>query len=139
MKSQEDDLSAAHQEKELEEWIAENPSLLGSNLLVIGRQYDIPNVGRLDLLCIDEAGVLVLVKFKRDLTNREAVAQVLDYTSWLNTATEEEINACVFEYPDNKRLEDAFAERFGTELQGITQQKHRLLVVAPNSIHQRNE
>ncbi|MGZ4871096.1 MAG: endonuclease NucS domain-containing protein, partial [Candidatus Angelobacter sp.] len=86
-----DDLSATYREKDLEEWIERDPSLLGSKLLVIGRQYDIPNVGRLDLLCVDETGTLVLVEFKRNLTNRETVAQVLDYASWLDAASEAEI------------------------------------------------
>jgi hypothetical protein len=127
---QDDDLSASHHEKDLEEWIERDSSLLGSKLLVIGRQYDIPNVGRLDLLCIDEAATLVVVEFKRDLTNREAVAQILDYASWLDMASEAEINACALKYL-NKNLSDAFAERFGTELQSLTPQNHRMLVVAP--------
>src|SRR2546423_8929394 len=88
-----DDLSATHREKELEEWIERDPSLLGSRLLVIARQYEIQNVGRLDLLCIDESGTLVIVEFKRSLTNRETVAQVLDYASWLDAASEDEIQA----------------------------------------------
>jgi RecB family endonuclease NucS len=72
---QDDDLAAAHVEKDLEGWIEKDTSLLGTKLLVIGRQYDIPGVGCLDLLCIDETGTLVVVEFKRDSTSREAVAQ----------------------------------------------------------------
>ena len=101
------------------------------NLLVIGRQYIIPNVGKLDLLCIDETGTLVVVEFKRDLTSREAVAQILDYASWLDLANEEDIKDCASEYLENKSLEDAFSERFNTYVQGLTPQKHRMLLVAP--------
>jgi hypothetical protein len=100
--------------------------------MVLARQYEIPNVGRLDLLCIDETGVLVIVEFKRDLTNREAVAQILDYASWLDSANEEEIRiASASEHLHDKTLEEAFNERFDTELQGLTPQKHRMLLVAP--------
>src|SRR6266849_3787463 len=127
---QEDDLSATHREKDLEKWIEQDTSLLGSKLLVIGRQYDIPNVGVLDLLCIDEAGTLVVVEFKRNFTNRETVAQILDYASWLDAASEEEIEACALTYLD-KRLSDAFFECFGNDLQSLTPQNHRMLVVAP--------
>src|SRR5947209_3388315 len=113
---EDDDLAASHREKDLEEWIERDTSLLGSRLLVIGRQYDIPNVGCLDLLCIDETGTLVVVEFKRDSTSRETVAQILDYASWLDTASEEAIEACALKYLE-KNLSDAFVERFGTELQ----------------------
>ena len=61
-----DDLSASHQEKDLEGWIEKDPSILGSKLLVKGRQSEIPNVGRLDLLCVDETGALVVIEFKRN-------------------------------------------------------------------------
>jgi RecB family endonuclease NucS len=72
----------------LEEWICRNPELLGDRLLVIDRQRNISGVGQLDLLAIDEAGTLVVIELKRDRTPREAVAQVLDYASWLDSATE---------------------------------------------------
>jgi endonuclease NucS-like protein len=127
---QNDDLAATHHEKDLEDWIARDPSLLGSPLLVMGRQYEIPDVGRLDLLCIDETGTLVIIEFKRDLTNREAVAQILDYASWLDAASEEEISACARAYL-NKPLPDAFDEQFDKPLQSITPQNHRMLLVAP--------
>ena len=127
---EEDDLAAAHYEKELEEWIERDTSLLGSKLLVIGRQHDVPDVGCLDLLCIDEAGALVVIEFKRSHTSRETVAQILDYASWLDGASEEEVEACALNYLD-KPLSEAFSEFFGSDLQSLTPQNHRMLVVAP--------
>lgn len=127
---EEDDLAADYVEKDLEEWIANDTSLLGSKLLVIGRQYDIPSVGCLDLLCIDEAATLVVVEFKRDLTRRETIAQILDYASWLDAASEEEIEACA-QKRLGKPLAEAFVDFFGNELQSLTPQNHRMLVVAP--------
>ena len=44
---QDDDLAASHREKDLEEWIAKDPSLLGTKLLIIGRQYETETGGRL--------------------------------------------------------------------------------------------
>ena len=127
---QDDDLAASHREEDLENWIERDTSLLGSKLLVIRRQYTIPNVGILDLLCIDETGTLVVVEFKRSSTTRETIAQILDYASWLDTASEEQIESCAEEYLEGS-LADAFAECFGDELQSLTPQNHRMLVVAP--------
>jgi hypothetical protein len=123
-------LAAAHLERELEGWIEKNTSLLGANLLVIARQLDVPGVGCLDLLCIDESGTLVIIELKRDSTSREAVAQILDYASWLNTTTEAEVDAYA-QSRLGKSLSEAFEEHFGNEWQPLSPQNHRLLLVAP--------
>src|SRR6266581_284963 len=57
-------------EKDLEDWIAENPDICGEDLLVIDRQRDVPDVGRLDLLCIDSTGRVVILELKRDESPR---------------------------------------------------------------------
>jgi hypothetical protein len=126
----EDDLAATYREEDLEDWIEKDTSLLGSKLLVIARQHDIPGVGCLDLLCIDATGTLVVVEFKRDSSSRDTIAQILDYASWLNSASEEEVEACAMHYL-GKPLADAFTEYFEDDLQSLTPQNHRLLVVAP--------
>lgn len=123
-------LSANHLEKELENWIATHPDILGEKLLVIDRQRDIPTVGRLDLLCIDEEGRLVIVELKRDRTPREAVAQALDYASWLDSEEEETINSNARDYL-KRPLADAFSDCFQTELPEFTCQNHRIVLVAP--------
>lgn len=125
-----DDFASDYLEKDLEAWIYKNPSVLGVKLLPIRRQLEVPNVGILDLLCVDESGKLVVVEFKRSLTNRETVAQALDYASWLDGSTDTEIRGLAQETA-GKSIEDSFLEQFGTELQSLTPQNHRILVVAP--------
>lgn len=61
-------LASEHLESDLETWIAESPDILGERLLVIDRQREIEAVGRLDLLCIDPSGKLVIIELKRDRT-----------------------------------------------------------------------
>ena len=79
-----DSFAAEHLEKDLEDLIEKNSTLLGDDLLVIGRQGEFRGVGILDLLCIDAAGKFVIVELKRDQTPREAVAQALHYASgWI--------------------------------------------------------
>jgi len=53
-----DSFPANHLEKDLELWIENSPDILGEDLLVIARQYQIPGVGILDLLCLDSEGTL---------------------------------------------------------------------------------
>jgi RecB family endonuclease NucS len=83
-----DSFAKNYLEKQLESWVAEDPNILGDRVLIIGQQKYIPGVGQLDLLGIDQNGNLIIIELKRDRTPREAVAQALDYASWLHTASD---------------------------------------------------
>ncbi len=67
----------------LEEILVKNPSLLLPGLRLIGRQTPTAG-GPLDLLGVDEDGRLVVFELKRGILAREAVAQIIDYASYLN-------------------------------------------------------
>ena len=74
--------SQSHKEKDLEDWVEQNPSLLGHpDITIIGRQVYIPGVGPLDLLAINQNGRLLVIEFKRQLSTRDSLAQILDYAS----------------------------------------------------------
>ncbi len=66
----------------LEEILVGSPDLLGADIKLIGRQADTPG-GPLDLLGVDGDGRLVVFELKRGTLTREAVAQVVDYASYL--------------------------------------------------------
>ncbi len=70
----------AETEKILEDTLVSNPGLLMSGLTLVGRQTPTQG-GPLDLLGVDEAGKLVVFELKRGTLSRDAVAQVIDYTS----------------------------------------------------------
>jgi hypothetical protein len=122
-------LGDSHREAEIEGWICETPELLGEDLLVISRQLDIPSVGRLDLLCMDATGKLVIVELKRDLSPREAVAQALDYASWLDSASEDDVSAYASAYL-KRDLSEAFEDHFQTKPPDWVCQNHRIILVA---------
>lgn len=127
-------LAEQNLEKDLESWIAANPSILGEDLLVIDRQRFIPAIsGKFDLLCIDRFGKLVIIELKRDKAPREVIAQALDYASWLDGGMEQDVEAILDRARDHlgKPLEEAFAERFGSDLPDITCQNHGIVVAAP--------
>jgi hypothetical protein len=63
--------------------LVRSPDLLMEGLKLIGRQVPTEG-GPLDLLGVDQDGRLVVFELKRGSLTREAVAQVLDYTSDLN-------------------------------------------------------
>ena len=78
-------------ERSLEEILVRSPDLLMPNLTLVGRQMPIDGGGTLDLLGVDGDGRLVVFELKRGRLTRDAVAQVIDYCSWLESLTETEL------------------------------------------------
>lgn len=70
-------------EERLEDWLANDISMLDPDLLVIGRQVRTDYGTIIDLLCMDSHGSLVVVELKKGKTEREVAAQALDYASWV--------------------------------------------------------
>ena len=96
-------LSSAQQtdtERLLEDTLVNNPDMLMPGLTLIGRQTPTED-GWLDLLGVDDDGRLVVFELKRGTLSREAVAQVIDYASFLDSMPDE-------------RLAEYISERSGT-------------------------
>src|SRR5712675_902909 len=69
-------------EEMLEGILVKLPDLLFEELTLVGRQVETAG-GPLDLLGVDEEGRLVVFELKRGTLTRDAVAQVIDYASYL--------------------------------------------------------
>ncbi|QDU25826.1 hypothetical protein ETAA8_08980 [Anatilimnocola aggregata] len=116
-------------EMRLEDWIENDTSLLGMELLLIGRQVQTRYRGYLDLLGIDSEGNLIVLELKKDKTPREVVAQILDYASWAKELSPAEVGALAAKYL-KRSLSEAFAERFGSPIPTAINVSHRLIIVA---------
>lgn len=123
-------LSESYIEADLETWIVADSEIIGYPILIIDQQRNIPGVGQLDLLGIDQEGTLIIIELKRDRTPREAVAQALDYASWIDSANETEVIGYASEYLE-RPLEEAFRDYFQDELPELSCQRHRITLVAP--------
>ena len=75
--------SQMESENLLEDDLVRNPSLLMEDLILVGRQTPTDG-GPLDLLGVDGDGRLVVFELKRGTLARDAVAQVIDYASYLS-------------------------------------------------------
>jgi hypothetical protein len=116
-------------ERQLEELLERDPSLLGQPLLVIGRQVH-TDLGRvIDLLAIDAEGVLHVLELKRDKAPRDVVAQALEYAAWASKRDQEDLRQIHGEYLPDIDLEVRATELFGftpDELGG----QHQITIVA---------
>lgn len=79
-------------ERDVEDWVALRPEVLGEPLLMIGRQVALDEgKDRIDLLALDTAGSLVVIELKRDLVGGSADLQALRYAALISQWTHEDV------------------------------------------------
>lgn len=75
-----DNIHEAH----LEALIAENLDSVEGGLKLVGRQYNAPPVGRIDLICRDRRGAWVVIEIKKFRASAESIIdQVTRYMGWV--------------------------------------------------------
>ena len=88
------------EQRDIENWVAANPSILAEDLLIVGRQFrgfdrtrETP-----DLLAVDSSGNLVIIELKRDDSGGDVHWQAIKYASYLDRATSEDVVAMLGEF-----------------------------------------
>jgi Endonuclease NucS len=115
-------------EEMLERILLKSPSLLANGLKLVGRQSETQG-GPLDLLGVDEDGRLVVFELKRGTLTRDAVAQVLDYASFLAALSLPDLISFICENSGKSGIEkindfaDWYQGQFGKSLDTIGKPK----------------
>jgi hypothetical protein len=117
-------------EARLEDMLVADPSMVGLEILVIGRQVITAAGGYIDVLGVDGDGHLHVIELKRDRTPRDVVAQTLDYGAWIVDLDLDQVRALFAEHQSGADFEDAFAERFSSPLPDVFNADQRLTIVA---------
>jgi hypothetical protein len=97
----------------LQEIIANNPEVLGEDLLIIQKEFhDFDDTNeRLDLLALDKPGNLVVIENKLDDSGKDVTWQIIKYASYVSTLTKDKITKIFQDYLDkNKNGENAEEE-----------------------------
>ena len=124
-------LLALDAEQRLEKMLAEDPSISGIDLLLIGRQVRTVYGGYIDLLALDADGRAHVLELKRDRTPRDVVAQTLDYGSWVQGLGLEDLEQIYLDHHDDETdLGEAFAERFGSPLPDVVNADQEFTIIA---------
>ncbi len=91
--------------RDIQEWVAANPGILGEDLLIIGKEFSgFDKVSdRLDLLAVDADGKLVVIELKRDDSGSDAHWQAIKYASYLQRASADDIIRMLAEYSDTSQ------------------------------------
>jgi hypothetical protein len=117
-------------ESKLEEVLSKDIAVLDPSLMILGRQVPTTFGTFVDILAIDAQGCLSVIELKRGQTPREVVAQALDYASWVQSLSYDEIVKVFSADNPGSRFEEAFSERFDTAPPETVNSAHRLVIVA---------
>lgn len=118
-------------EERLETLLYGDLGLLDEDLLVLGRQVHTDFGKRIDLLGLDLDGNVVVLELKRGRSPRDAVAQLLDYGSWVRGLSRDRITQIHEEHETSgASLEEAFYGVFGGSPPDTLNESHRLVLVA---------
>lgn len=123
-------MSTIDSESRLENAIVQDISILSNQLMLIGRQVSTAHGKFIDMLAMDMSGNLSIIELKKNRTPREVVAQLLDYASWVQALSYEEISAIYADKNAGQKLEKGFDESFGVSLPEQINQHHELIIVA---------
>ena len=79
--------------RDIQEWIAKNPRILGEDLLIIGKEFsDFDRTSeRLDLLAVDARGRIVIIEVKRDDTGSDTHWQAIKYASYFRNTKQRDV------------------------------------------------
>lgn len=124
----------------LQEWIAQDPEMLGEELLVIQKEFDGFNDTRerLDLLAVDKNGCLVIIENKLDDSGRDMVWQCLKYVAYCSSLTKHEVVDVYQRYLDQQGQQESAAENLCdflnsddlSDIQINTSRSQRMILVA---------
>lgn len=91
---------------DLQEWICNNPMILGEDLLIIQKEFDgfSDTNERLDLLAIDKKGNLVVIENKLDDSGKNVVWQAMKYAGYCSSLKNEDIREIYQQYINKKGL-----------------------------------
>lgn len=118
---------------DLEPWLASNPEIIGTDILIIGRQV-MTKSGPIDLLGVDRSGNTVIIEIKRGELPRETLAQAIDYASDVAEWTVERLNEICTDYT-KRTFEEAFAEAFpDTDMENLNVNSTQRIVLVGFSI-----
>lgn len=126
-------------ERQLEDLIVEDASILDSNWMLIGRQVPTDFKGFVDLIALQPDGTPVIIELKKDKTPRDVLAQTLDYASWVETLTPNRLQAIYERFVPGGNLAADFRLRFNSELDEEALNKDHLMVIVATELDNSTE
>ncbi len=121
-------------EQHLEDWIANDPSLIGEGYTLVGRQVTIDD-GRLDLLAIDSQDRWVVIEIKPGRLDSGALGQALYYAASLARLDADEIYEKLKGRLSELGDAETLSERVKQQLAGDAEEREIAVLLVGAGIH----
>lgn len=121
-------------EKQLEDWIAKDATLIAEGLTLVGRQVSIDD-GRLDLLGIDSQDRWVVIEIKPGMLHSNALAQALYYASSIVRLGADELYAKLEHGLDALGDAKTLSARLKQQLDGEAEEREIAVMLVGAGIH----
>jgi hypothetical protein len=121
--------SAIDSEMKLEDILVKGLDILSEDLMLLGRQIQTSYGKFIDMLGIDVEGKLTIVELKKHRTPRDVVAQAIDYASWVQNLSYDEVKEIFEKQNAGVKFESAFSEKFDIQPPEKVNQEHDMIVV----------
>lgn len=120
--------------RNLEEWVIEEPRILGEELLVISSEFgDYRELSeRLDILALDREGKLVVVELKRDRANRTADLQAIKYASYVANFTAKDVQDLYQDFWTDREKNELTSEDVGKSFLDFLEDSEEEVVISEN-------
>lgn len=122
--------SPLQSESRLQGLLNHDLSVLSNQLMPIGHKVRTDHGKEVDILAIDVEGTLSIIELKRDRTPREVVAQALDYASWVQDLSYDDVARIYKDKNNGRAFEEAFDRFFGQSPPDDVNERHEILIVA---------
>lgn len=96
-------------ENDLRDFLADNISTVEKGLVLVKKEFDTGEVGRIDLLCKDKKGDHVVIELKKGRKNDEVVGQTLRYLGWVQKKMNTKARGVIIVNEPDERLEYALS------------------------------
>lgn len=124
---------------DIQEWIDDNPDILGEDLLIIGKEVILNSNIRLDLLAIDRTGSLVIVELKRDFSGSNVDWQAIKYASYCSAFKDDDIVKIYQGYLDKKSItgnaEEEIKSFIADDLSLLNLNKEQRIILVSREFH----
>jgi CRISPR/Cas system-associated exonuclease Cas4 (RecB family) len=96
-------------ENDLRDFLADNISIVERGLVLVEKEFDTGEVGRIDLLCKDRKGEHVVIELKKGRKSDEVVGQTLRYLGWVQKKLSTKARGIIIVNEPDERLEYALS------------------------------
>lgn len=117
-------------EVRLHNWLEQDIKILLPDAILLGSKVKTDHGKEIDLLAIDNNGDLVIIELKKHSTTRDVIGQILDYASWVQTLTPDDLTRILQKNGKTESVYEILNKNFDNGEEIEINENQKLIIVA---------